>query len=80
VRSYPCEREFVVKQKVAAGSCVTQAHSAFEHPFRDSVKSYHRLVLRRVGLPKTRSRKILRRFLKAKEAGLDAGDVCTMEG
>jgi len=32
------------------------------------------------GLPKTRSGKILRRFLKAKEAGVDAGDVSTMEG
>jgi len=31
-------------------------------------------------LPKTRSGKILRRFLKAKEQGLDAGDVSTMEG
>jgi len=31
-------------------------------------------------LPKTRSGKILRRFLKAKEAGKDAGDVSTMEG
>ena len=31
-------------------------------------------------LPKTRSGKILRRFLKAKEAGIDAGDVSTMEG
>lgn len=31
-------------------------------------------------LPKTRSGKILRRFLKAKEAGMDAGDVSTMEG
>jgi len=30
-------------------------------------------------LPKTRSGKILRRFLKAKEAGVDAGDVSTME-
>lgn len=33
-----------------------------------------------VGLPKTRSGKILRRFLKAKEMGVDAGDVSTMEG
>ncbi|MGA9529454.1 MAG: acetate--CoA ligase [Terriglobales bacterium] len=32
------------------------------------------------GLPKTRSGKILRRFLKAKELGIDAGDVSTMEG
>jgi acetyl-CoA synthetase len=32
------------------------------------------------GLPKTRSGKILRRFLKAKEMGIDAGDVSTMEG
>jgi acetyl-CoA synthetase len=32
------------------------------------------------GLPKTRSGKILRRFLKAKEMGVDAGDVSTMEG
>ncbi len=31
-------------------------------------------------LPKTRSGKILRRFLKAKETGQDAGDVSTMEG
>jgi acetyl-CoA synthetase len=31
-------------------------------------------------LPKTRSGKILRRFLKAKELGMDAGDVSTMEG
>jgi acetyl-CoA synthetase len=31
-------------------------------------------------LPKTRSGKIPRRFLKAKEAGVDAGDVSTMEG
>ena len=31
-------------------------------------------------LPKTRSGKILRRFLKAKELGVDAGDVSTMEG
>src|SRR5437868_2204578 len=31
-------------------------------------------------LPKTRSGKILRRFLKAKETGTDAGDVSTMEG
>ncbi len=31
-------------------------------------------------LPKTRSGKILRRFLKAKEVGVDAGDVSTMEG
>jgi acetyl-CoA synthetase len=31
-------------------------------------------------LPKTRSGKILRRFLKAKEAGADVGDVSTMEG
>ena len=31
-------------------------------------------------LPKTRSGKILRRFLKAKEQGVDAGDVSTMEG
>ena len=31
-------------------------------------------------LPKTRSGKILRRFLKAKELGLDAGDLTTMEG
>ncbi|HEX6505199.1 MAG TPA: acetate--CoA ligase [Terriglobales bacterium] len=31
-------------------------------------------------LPKTRSGKILRRFLKAKETGADAGDVSTMEG
>lgn len=31
-------------------------------------------------LPKTRSGKILRRFLKAKEAGIDAGDVSTMGG
>jgi len=31
-------------------------------------------------LPKTRSGKILRRFLKAKEMGIDAGDVSTMEG
>ncbi len=31
-------------------------------------------------LPKTRSGKILRRFLKAKETGKDAGDVSTMEG
>jgi len=31
-------------------------------------------------LPKTRSGKILRRFLKAKEEGVDAGDVSTMEG
>jgi acetyl-CoA synthetase len=30
-------------------------------------------------LPKTRSGKILRRILKAKEAGLDAGDISTME-
>jgi acetyl-CoA synthetase len=30
-------------------------------------------------LPKTRSGKILRRILKAKEAGVDAGDVSTME-
>jgi acetyl-CoA synthetase len=30
-------------------------------------------------LPKTRSGKILRRFLKAKELGIDAGDVSTME-
>ena len=32
------------------------------------------------GLPKTRSGKILRRFLKAKETGADVGDVSTMEG
>ena len=32
------------------------------------------------GLPKTRSGKILRRFLKAKEMGVDAGDISTMEG
>ncbi len=32
------------------------------------------------GLPKTRSGKILRRFLKAKELGVDAGDISTMEG
>jgi acetyl-CoA synthetase len=31
-------------------------------------------------LPKTRSGKILRRFLKAKELDMDAGDVSTMEG
>jgi acetyl-CoA synthetase len=31
-------------------------------------------------LPKTRSVKILRRCLKAKEQGIDAGDVSTMEG
>ncbi len=31
------------------------------------------------GLPKTRSGKILRRFLKAKEAGQDVGDLSTME-
>ncbi len=31
-------------------------------------------------LPKTRSGKIMRRFLKAKETGQDAGDVSTMEG
>jgi acetyl-CoA synthetase len=31
-------------------------------------------------LPKTRSGKILRRFLKAKETGSDVGDVSTMEG
>jgi acetyl-CoA synthetase len=31
-------------------------------------------------LPKTRSGKILRRFLKAKETGKHAGDVSTMEG
>jgi acetyl-CoA synthetase len=31
-------------------------------------------------LPKTRSGKILRRFLKAKETGKDAGDISTMEG
>jgi len=31
-------------------------------------------------LPKTRSGKILRRFLKAKELGQDAGDTSTMEG
>ena len=31
-------------------------------------------------LPKTRSGKILRRFLKAKELGTDVGDVSTMEG
>ncbi|HYU46785.1 MAG TPA: hypothetical protein VEK84_11505 [Terriglobales bacterium] len=31
-------------------------------------------------LPKTRSGKILRRFLQAKELGMDAGDVSTMEG
>lgn len=31
-------------------------------------------------LPKTRSGKILRRFLKAKETGADVGDVSTMEG
>jgi len=31
-------------------------------------------------LPKTRSGKILRRFLKARELGTDAGDVSTMEG
>jgi acetyl-CoA synthetase len=31
------------------------------------------------GLPKTRSGKILRRFLKAKEAGQDVGDISTME-
>ena len=31
-------------------------------------------------LPKTRSGKILRRFLKAKETGTEAGDVSTMEG
>ena len=31
-------------------------------------------------LPKTRSGKILRRFLKAKKQGIDAGDVSTMEG
>jgi acyl-coenzyme A synthetase/AMP-(fatty) acid ligase len=31
-------------------------------------------------LPKTRSGKILPRLLKAKEAGVDAGDVSTMEG
>jgi acetyl-CoA synthetase len=31
-------------------------------------------------LPKTRSGKILRRFLKAKETGKDVGDVSTMEG
>ena len=30
-------------------------------------------------LPKTRSGKILRRFLKAKEQGVDAGDISTME-
>jgi acetyl-CoA synthetase len=30
-------------------------------------------------LPKTRSGKIMRRFLKAKETGKDAGDVSTME-
>jgi hypothetical protein len=40
--------------------------------YPDFVKSNHRLVLRSVGSPKTRSRRILRRFLKAKEAGLDA--------
>jgi hypothetical protein len=54
------------------GLSVTQAHSAIEHPLPDFVKSNHRLVLRSVGLPKTRSRRILRRFLKAKEAGLEA--------
>ncbi len=32
------------------------------------------------GLPKPRSGKILRRFLKAKEMGVDAGDISTMEG
>jgi acetyl-CoA synthetase len=32
------------------------------------------------GLPKTRSGKILRRFLKARETGADVGDVSTMEG
>jgi acetyl-CoA synthetase len=31
-------------------------------------------------LPKTRSGKILRRILKAKEAGVVAGDISTMEG
>ena len=31
-------------------------------------------------LPKTRSGKILRRLLKAKETGADAGDVSTLEG
>jgi acetyl-CoA synthetase len=30
-------------------------------------------------LPKTRSGKILRRFLKAKEQGLDPGDISTLE-
>jgi acetyl-CoA synthetase len=30
-------------------------------------------------LPKTRSGKILRRFLKAKEQGVDPGDISTME-
>ncbi|MBA3914971.1 MAG: acetate--CoA ligase, partial [Acidobacteriales bacterium] len=31
-------------------------------------------------LPKTRSGKILRRFLKAKETGAEVGDVSTLEG
>jgi acetyl-CoA synthetase len=33
-----------------------------------------------MALPKTRSGKILRRFLKARETGVDVGDVSTMEG
>ena len=31
-------------------------------------------------LPKTRSGKIMRRLLKARETGADAGDVSTLEG
>jgi acetyl-CoA synthetase len=31
-------------------------------------------------LPKTRSGKIMRRVLKAKELGQDAGDISTLEG
>jgi hypothetical protein len=72
VRSDPREPEFVVKQKVAAGFALRRPTVLLNILYPDFVKSNHRLVLRSVGLPKTRSRRILRRFLKAKEAGLDA--------
>ncbi len=68
---------------------VLRPHALSEPPHRDEIKQHVRLELGGIAepheidivlsLPKTRSGKIMRRVLKAREMGLPEGDLSTME-
>jgi acetyl-CoA synthetase len=70
-----------VQTREAHAPCEALAAQLIEHVRRElgPIATPARLEFV-TALPKTRSGKILRRLLKAKETGADAGDVSTLEG